>query len=323
MKRVFVTGISGLLGANLCHELLNQEYIVFGLVRDKKRYKGKYHKNLTLVERQLFADFSDILTNVDFVIHIAAITDQNLLHYSDYWKINCDATSQLYNAAIKHKVKKFVFISTANTLGFGSLHNLGSEAKRMSSLFKKSMYAKSKKEAELLLLEKESSTKIIIINPTFMLGAYDSKPSSGKIILMGWKKRFIFYPPGGKNFVHVQDVASGIINALKDGTSGQHYLLANENLSYKQFFKKLNTVTDQKSILIPVPKVLLFSIGILGDLLRSVGIKTNMNLTNMKSLCIENYFSNNKSIEQLNTTYQPIENAILDAIQYFKYHKNG
>lgn len=321
MKRVFVTGITGLLGTNLCHELLDQGYYVVGLVRDKKRYKGIYHQKLTIIERQLFSDFSDILNSIDYVIHIAAITDQSLLHYSDYWKVNYNATKQLYYASIKHQVKKFVFVSTANTLGYGDLQNLGSESKNMSKLFRESMYARSKKEAEELLLEKENQIKTIIVNPTFMLGAYDTKPSSGKIIFIGWKKRVIFYPPGGKNFVHVKDVANGIIKALNNGATKEQYLLANNNLSYKQFFKKLNTVTEQNSVLIPIPKFLLLSFGYLGNLLRSIGVKTNISLNNMRSLCIENYFSNKKSVEQLNASYQPIENAIEEAVQYFKKQK--
>src|SRR5690554_7967565 len=89
-----------------------------------------------------------------------------------------------------------------------------------------------------------------------MIGAYDSKPSSGKIILMGLKKRIVFYPPGGKNFVPVKDVVNAIINAFHKGTSGEKYLIAGTDLSYKTFFKELRNITTQKQILIPIPKLL-------------------------------------------------------------------
>ena len=317
MKQVFITGINGLLGTNLCHELLNKGYHVTGLVRNKNSYKGNYHNNLQLLEGQLFDDFSLLLKNIDIVIHAAATTDQSLLKYVDYWNINCNATKQLYNTAILSNVKRFIFVSTANTLGFGSLEELGTEKSKMNPLFKQSYYAKSKLEAENYLLKNKHKIETIIVNPTFMLGSYDTKPSSGKIILMGWKQKFIFYPPGGKNFVHVKDVCIAIINAIDKGISGEKYLLANENLSYKEFFEVLNKVTGQNSILIKIPKQLLIIIGYWGEFLRKLRVKTNLNLTNMKILCIENYFSNNKSIKILNSTYQPVSNAIIDGINYF------
>lgn len=322
MKRIFVTGINGLLGTNLCHDLLNNGYQVTGFIRNKNSFKGKYHKNLILIEGQLFDDFSSILKNTDIVIHVAATTNQSIIDYSEYWKINCNATIQLFNTAILCNVKRFIFVSTANTLGYGSLKELGSENKEMNPLFKQSYYAKSKLEAENYLINNEHKIETVIVNPTFMLGAYDTKPSSGKIIYMGWKKRIIFYPPGGKNFVHVKDVSLGILHAIDKGVSGEKYLLANENLNYKEFFKTLNTITNQNPIMIKIPKRFLLLVGYLGNLLRKLQIKSSLSLTNTKILCIENYFSNNKSIKYLDITYQPIDKAIIDAIDYFSNTKN-
>lgn len=317
MKRIFVTGINGLLGTNLCHELINKGFQVIGLVRFKGRYKGEYHKNLKLIEGSLFDDFSSLLRNIDVVIHAAATTDQSILKYSDYQNINCNATIQLYNTAVESKVERFIFVSTANTIGFGSLTKPGTEKNSINPLFKASYYAKSKFEAENYLLKNKQKIETVIVNPTFMLGPYDSKPSSGKIILMGWKKSFIFYPPGGKNFVHVKDVAQGIINAINYGVSGERYLLANENISYKDFFKRLNVITDQHPIMIKIPKPLLIAVGYVGSILRIFHLKTSLSKTNMKALCIGNYFSNHKSLESLNMNYQPVDKAITEAIAYF------
>jgi nucleoside-diphosphate-sugar epimerase len=323
MKHVFITGINGLLGTNLCHDLLNKGYLVTGLVRNKNSFKGKKHKNLKLVEGQLFDDFLSLLIGVDIVIHAAATTDQSLLNYTDYKKINCNATKLLFNTAIICKVKRFIFVSTANTLGFGSLNLLGTEKSSMNPLFMQSYYAKSKLEAENYLLKNKHKIETIIVNPTFMLGAYDTKPSSGKIIMMGWKKRFIFYPPGGKNFVHVKDVSLGILNAIDKGVPGEKYLLANKNMSYSDFFKMLNKITNQTPIMIKIPKPFLIAAGYVGNLLRMLHIKTSLSLTNTKILCIENYFSNNKSMKHLEIKYQPIDNAITDAIDYFSTVKTN
>ncbi|UPT68119.1 MAG: NAD-dependent epimerase/dehydratase family protein [Sphingobacteriales bacterium JAD_PAG50586_3] len=148
MEKVFVTGINGLLGTNLAFDLLEKGYYVKGLIRNKSKFEGPLHPNLELIEGDLFDDFTLILKDVDTVIHIAAETSQNIINYKDYWKINCNATSQFQNTAILCKVKTFVFVSTANTLGFGSLNDLGTEKSKIKSPFQSSFYAQSKLEAE-------------------------------------------------------------------------------------------------------------------------------------------------------------------------------
>jgi nucleoside-diphosphate-sugar epimerase len=320
MKTIFVTGINGLLGTNLVNLLLKNGYAVKGFVRRQESYQGMKSDHLELIQGTLFDDFSTVLKGVDYVIHLAAITRQDLLNYTDYWKVNCQATKHLYQAACQSEVKKFVFVSTANTLGHGSLDEPGSETKNMRQPFTNSFYAQSKKAAENWLLKNKAKIHTIMVNPTFMLGAYDTKPSSGRIILAGWKKKVVFYPPGGKNFVHVQDVAQGILNALKKGINGEKYLLANANLSYGDFFERMKSMTSQKTVLIQVPKSMLLIAGVLGSILRSLGIKTSISLINMRILCANNYFTNQKSVEELDLQYNSVDEAIKDAIAYFELH---
>ena len=317
MKTVFVTGISGLLGTNLAIDLLDNGNKVLGLVRDKKRYKGIYHPNLELIEGSLQDDLEPWLDVAEVVVHVAAETRQNLTSYSDYLKINFVATQHLYDSATRSAVKKFVFVSTANTMGYGSLEDPGHEGREVRFPFSDSFYARSKIEAENYVLRKASEMETIIVNPTFMLGPYDTKPSSGKIILMGWKKPFIFCPPGGKNFVHVKDVSLGILKALESGRHGERYLLAHENLSYRQFYKKLNSVADQNARLIAIPKQALMLLGHFGDLLRKLGIRSSLSSTNTRILCVNNYYSNQKSREKLGLNYSSTEQSIRDAIDYF------
>jgi len=318
LKKVFVTGITGLLGTNLVNQLLEEQYQVIGFLRNPARYIGNKTQNLTLIKGDLFDDFSRNLKEVDIVIHIAAQTDQDILEYEPYRKTNFEATQHLYKMAVENKVKKFIFISTANTSGFGDEDSLGFEDKPMQSPFTKSFYANSKKEAEDDLLFREDDIELKILCPTFMIGANDIKPSSGRIIQMGLNKKVIFYPPGGKNFVDVQDVVQAIINSFQYGDSHDKYLICNENLSYREFFQKLNKINQQKPIMIRIPRFLLMAVGGIGNLLRKFNVKTEICTTNMKSLCINNFYTNFKSITELKINYTPIEKAIAEASEYFK-----
>ncbi|MCL1669970.1 NAD-dependent epimerase/dehydratase family protein [Elizabethkingia ursingii] len=324
MKNIFITGISGLLGTNLVNLLLEQGYKVTGLIRNPDSFTGTRNENLTLLKGGLFDDYSTIFSYTDIVIHIAAETKQNILRYEDYYKTNFEATSHLYETAVKSDVKKFIFVSTANTSGFADSGGLGYENKPMKFPFTESFYALSKKAAEDYLLQQNNSTETAIICPTFMLGAFDTKPSSGRIILMGLHKKIIFYPPGGKNFVHVKDVAQNIINAISFAKNGEKYIACNENISYKDFFQKLNKINNQSPLMIKVPGFILQAAGLFGDLLRKLNIKTDLCSPNMRSLCIENYYSNHKSTTELSVQYQPVETAIKEASDYFRndFHKH-
>ncbi|KYH05194.1 dihydroflavonol 4-reductase [Chryseobacterium cucumeris] len=317
MKKVCVTGATGLLGTNVILKLLQNGYSVTALVRQKSSWLGEENENLMLVEADLLCDISVYLTDIDCIIHVAAETRQNLIRYDEYRKANYEAVVNLFTHAELMGVKKFLFVSTANTLGFGNTAFLGSEKAPQIYPFTHSLYAQSKLEAEEYLLKNSKNTDVIIVNPTFMIGAYDSKPSSGKIIFWVWKKKLIFYPKGGKNFVHVEDAANGVVNAVEKGKNGEKYLLANENLSYREFFKKVNRITRQNPIMIPIPNKLLSFLGLIGDVLRKFKIKTDLSSSNMKALQISNYYSNQKSIEELGVQYQPIDKAIKDAVQYF------
>ncbi|MEY8760695.1 NAD-dependent epimerase/dehydratase family protein [Chryseobacterium tongliaoense] len=318
MKKVFVTGITGLLGANVVIKLLKDDYFVIALVRKKSGYLGEESENLRLIEGDLFSDISSYLKEVDCFIHIAAETRQDLLFYDDYKKINYEASLHLFSQAVSSGVRKFLFVSTANTLGFGSMKEPGNESMPQKYPFTKSFYARTKLETENYLLQNNKTTEVIILNPTFMIGPLDYKPSSGKIIFWAWKKKVVFYPEGGKNFVHVEDAANGIVNAIEKGKDGEKYLLANENLTYKQFFRKINEITGQNPVLIPIPGFGLAFLGWIGDFLRLLKIKTGMSSVNMKALKIENFYSNRKSMNELDIRYQPIEKAIRDAVDFFE-----
>jgi len=318
MPKVFVTGITGLLGQNVVRDLLKRHYDVVGLLRSNpKNYEVK-DQRLKLVSASLFDDFSSVLSTVDYVIHIAANTSQNGLNRKEYDDVNFNASLQLANSACLAEVKKFIYVSTANTLGFGDIHNLGNEENPMRFPFTKSYYAQSKLKAEEELMKLKDKLNITIINPTFMLGAYDSKPSSGKLIYMVLNKKIAFYPPGGKNIVHVKDVSNAIIQSLTKGYSGNQLLVANENLSYLEIFRKIKNYTKQSTILLPLPKVALNFLGYSGDILRFFRIKTSLSSINMNILCVNNFFSNKKSIQELNLKYRSANSAIEEAIEYFK-----
>lgn len=318
MKRIFLTGISGMLGTNLAHELLEHGYEVTGLIRKKSSYRGKLHPALKLVEGDLFSDLSTELEGVDAVIHAAAETRQDLLHYKDYSKVNFNAGILLFLAAVQCRVKRFIYISSANTIGHGTLEQPGNETMEPRSPFTGSFYARSKAETEKYLLAQKCGTEVVILNPSFMLGGYSTARGSGRIVVMGLKKRVLFIPPGGKNFVHVADVARAARLAITAGETGERYLIAGENLSYSDFFRRLGQLSGKHPKLITLPPGLLSLAGYAGDLIRKMGFRTGLSTNNMKILCEKNYYSSERSVKALGIHYTGIDIAIQDTLAWYR-----
>ncbi len=322
--KVLVTGANGLLGHHVVFELLKRNHAVRIIVRSTK----SIYFDLNSVD-VFVGNFNDsnllkqAADGCDGIIHMAAVTDTKLLHYEDYQKINAAGAMVITSIATEKNINNLVFVSTANTIGYGKPNQPADETFPIEFPFSNSFYAQSKVEAEKIFLEasKQPNKHIVIINPTFMIGAYDSKPSSGKLILMGYKKRLMFTPKGGKNFVAVKDVAMATCNALTLGRNGEQYLVSGINLSFAEFYKIQKQTGNYKQVLITIPNYLLNIIGRTGDLVRRLGIKTELCSMNLRQLMIQEYYLNQKAKTELNLPKTELEIAINESIEWFKIQK--
>ena len=322
--KVLVTGANGLLASNLVRELLIAGYEVRGMVRSSSNLLSLKKTDIELFTGEITnpLDVRKAFAGCEAVVHAAANTAQWPTNYEAYTSVNVDATRMILNEAIRRSVEKFIFVSSANAFDPGTKESPGTE---ISSFTKegKSGYMFSKYIAQRMVLDefKHSGFPALVVNPTFMIGKYDVKPSSGQIILMAYGRKVMGYPPGGKNFVHVADVAKGIVNSLTKGKAGECYLLANENLSYFEFFQKLKLVCGYPKTLVRIPSGLLQATGTLGSLYEQLCRKpAKLNTTNAKLLCVDNYYTARKAIDELYMPQTPLSQAIEDALEWFRQY---
>jgi nucleoside-diphosphate-sugar epimerase len=322
--RVLLTGANGLLGHHIVFELLKQNHQVRVIVRSQ--HNIFFDLNKVEVHLGNFTDYQSLkvaATGCDAIIHTAAITTHDLLHYEDYQKINVAGADLVVKVANELNIDIIVFVSTANTVGFGEQDHLADETFPVCLPFSRSFYAQSKVEAERIFVDAAEQTgkHIIILNPTFMIGAYDPKPSSGKLILRAYRKPIMFIPGGGKNFVPVTDVAIVVCNSLKQGRSGERYLVSGENMSFCEFYSIQKKIGNYNQFIIRIPDIFLKILGKIGDLLRKFGIKTEICSMNLNQLVIQEYYSNIKAQKELGLTPTSIEKAINEALDWFNKSK--
>jgi nucleoside-diphosphate-sugar epimerase len=321
--KVLVTGANGLLGHNVVIELLKQQHSVRIIVRSTKNIQ--FDVNKVEVFEGNFTDFKTLqqaARDCDAIIHIAAVTATNLLHYEDYRKINVEGSARIIKVANDLNINRIVYISSANTIGFGTEQQFSDERFNIEFPFSESFYARSKMESEQLFIAASNvpDKHIVIINPTFMIGAFDTKPSSGKLMLMGYKKWFMFTPKGGKNFVTVKDVAVCVCNALVQGRNGERYLASGINLSFSEFYSLQSQIGNYRQYVFELPDFILILIGKFGDFLRRLGIKTELCSMNLRQLIIREFYSNAKAKSELKLPQTDLKIAIKEAIDWFKNH---
>lgn len=321
--KVLVTGATGLLGANVVETLLARGKEVRVLVRasaDLRALKGldpEVFRGDILDKESL----SVAMKGCDSVVHAAANTSQWPTGFEFYEPVNVTGTRNVMEVCRERGISRIVYVSSANAFGHGSKENPGTELSEFRGFHFGSGYMISKFLAQKIVLEEvgKRGAPAIIVNPAFMIGARDARPSSGRIILMGYGRKTRLFPDGGKNFIHVADAAAGVCNALERGRVGECYLLANENLTFREFYDKLDRVDTQKPVRIKVPVPVLRGAGWAGTVFETItGKPAPLNNVNAKLLTVGNYYSGEKAVTELGLPRTPIEKAISDALAWFR-----
>src|SRR5262249_59753736 len=96
--------------------------------------------------------------------------------------------------------------------------------------------------------------RLVIVNPSLLLGPGDDRLSSTKVILDFMARKIAAVPTSGVNFVDARDAASTFRMAMKKGRHGERYLLGAANWTFSKFFGLLDRLTKDSA-----PKLALLS----------------------------------------------------------------
>lgn len=322
--KVLVTGITGLLGGHVAQVLLEKGYEVRGLYRTLPPHPQRlpWFDKVDWWKGNLldFDGLQNAAAPCGAIIHAAARTDQAPAALEHYLVPNVTATETIARLARQRSIR-LVYVSTANVFAPGSMHRPGTEQAPFCWGGIGAGYPESKHQAQQLILDHvRKGLDAVVVNPTFMIGGYDHKPSSGAMILHVLRNRMVFYPQtGGKNFIYVRDAAEGVVSALEKGQAGQAYLLAHQNLAYGDFMRQVARQAGVQRVFVPVPSALLRLAGRLVSGLQHI-LPGSITLTKGNALLLtaDNYYEARKAIQQLQLPQTPLDVAIREAIGWFR-----
>jgi dihydroflavonol-4-reductase len=260
----------------------------------------------------------------DYIIHIAALTTAWPSRHELYYKVNLSGTRNILDAAKQNSIEKLVYVSSASCFGYGTADQPGTEESPFKSAHYKLDYIDSKKEAQDMVLKavREEGIPVVVVNPTFMIGPYDSKPTSGAMILAVAKGKIPGISVGGKNWAAAKDVAVGVCNALDNFKAGECYILGGANLTYKEAVQIIAKTTGAKPPRWVFPKFVTLLVGRMGSFYgRLLNTTPVLSLPMAQIACDHHYFSSEKAIRELNLPQTPLEDAVKEAYNWFLENK--
>ena len=237
--RVLVTGGAGFIGSNFVEMALTDQFpnISSVIVLDKLTYAGKL-SNLANVSSHPKFEFTlgdicdvelvnDLAGRVDAIINFAAEShvDRSIEDSSEFIRTNVLGTQVLLDAAKKHKVKKFVQVSTDEV--YGSI--LEGSWDEDQPLLPNSPYSASKAAADLLV-RAYFVTHGLNVNITRCSNNFGPRQDPEKLIpnfilklTQGLKVPVYGDGLNVRDWLYVEDHCKGIYLALTEGISGEIY----------------------------------------------------------------------------------------------------
>jgi dihydroflavonol-4-reductase len=322
-NKVFITGANGMLGASVTREAIAQGYQVKAQILPGSSTAVLDGFAIEIVEGNILdTTFLDReMDGCQYVINIAALTTIWPRRLESLYAVNLQGVKNIAACAQKYKYQRMVQIGTANSFNHGSKEAPGDENQPYTGTQFKMDYMDSKYQAQchLLAMHQKANFPVIIVNPTFMIGPYDSGLTSGRMFLELYKNNLPGYAGGGKNFVYSKDVAVATVNALKMGREGQCYIVGNENLYFGEIFRKASVAFGKPFLVKKFPSFAINIIGAINSIFARIFRKTpKLSYSMAKMASVKQFYSPQKARTELFLPSTPVEVAVSDCINWYK-----
>lgn len=319
-----VTGATGLVGNNTVRLLHGQGYRVRALVRP--RHAGVDRSLVDLPIEILEGSLNDEqflergCEAASLVVHAAAMVHIGRRHGDEMWKANVEGSRRVARAA-REAAAKLVHVSSVDAIGLRN-DGLPADEDTPPGGLHECPYVTTKREAEAAVLSQvELGLDAVIVNPVYMLGPWDWKPSSGRMLLEVASGKGTFAPPGSNDFVDVRDVANGILLAATRGSTGRRYILGGHCLSYREAWKVFADVAGRMPPLGIAPAAAVRVAGWVGDF-AGMFMKREpaLNSAAAASSLLPHNFSSERACRELGYRYRSFEDTVSDAFDWFVEH---
>jgi dihydroflavonol-4-reductase len=322
-----VTGATGFIGSAVTRALLARGESVRVMARaggDRRNLEGL---KVEIVEGDLrdSAARRKAVRGATSLYHVAADYRLWTRDPAVMFAINVEATEGLLRDASDAGVSRMVYTSSVATLGLFADGRDADEITPVSAADMIGPYKRSKFDAEQRVRALAAAgLPIVIVNPTAPVGPRDVKPTpTGRTIVEAAAGRMPAFVDTGLNIVHVDDVARGHLLAHDKGVIGERYILGAENLTLQQILARVAALMNRRPPTMQIPNAAVMPIAYAAEFFARV-FNTGEPFVTVDGLKLARkrmFFSSAKAARDLGYAARPADEALVDAIAWFRMHK--
>ena len=320
-KKCLVTGATGFLGTNLVHELVKDGWEVkaLGLPGSNIDYISELPVEIIFGDITDFGSMLSATKDCDVVFHVAGDTTWWKKRFDLQRKINVDGSENVAKACAQNKVKRLIYTSSIDVLGFNPKGVVDEEWSTYNYSNTGYNYADTKREGlQRVLKYNGEDLEVVVIYPGSMMGPFDFTLQYGRLFFDLRDGKVPGIPKGGVSFGHVKEVAKAHIAAAKIGQPAEGYICAGENISYQDLFQKIADKFNKKAPSLVMPKWLLVAYGYILQFISNFTNKPpEVDPGVARYLSINAFADSTKATRKLNYKIVSIEQMIDDAYNWF------
>lgn len=242
-------------------------------------------------------------------------------------RIHVEGTRLLCEAAKENGVKNFILASSSGTSAITDDGEITDENfPQPIEIFSKWPYYASKyyQEKTALRAFNDKGERLVILNPSLLLGEGDDRLSSTKIVLDFMARKFPYTPGGGVNYVDAADAATAFMNALDRGRHQERYLLGACNWTVTDFFGRMERLSGVAAPMLKVPKaVSVFGSNLVAGLYGAFDKPAPFEASEVEMGEYFWYFDSSKAEEELGFAPRDPMETLHDTIKYLKVNFLG
>jgi dihydroflavonol-4-reductase len=256
-----VTGGTGFLGGHLVRQLVAAgEKNVRVLATSAPAWLAELGVEACEGSITNAADVARAVESVESVYHLAGLVSRDARDAPKMYALHVEGTRLLCEAARASGVKSIVLASTSGTIAVTRDGEFVPDEEQQPpvDIISRWDYYASKFYQERAALENFSGAarRLVIVNPSLLLGPGDDRLSSTKVVLDFLARKIRAVPGGGLSFVDARDVAETMRAAMRRGRHGERYLLGAANWTFDKFFGRLERLTKTSAPRFTLPSAL-------------------------------------------------------------------
>lgn len=322
-KKILITGGTGFLGTHLVRQFLDNGE------KNLRIMASSIPEWMTDAGVEPFAGsvtnkehVGEATKNCEAIYHLAGKVSFAYDGAAQMNKIHVEGTRVLCEAAKENGVKNFILASSSGTSAITKDCEITDETfpQPVDILMKWPYYAsKYYQEKTALGIFKDEGERLVILNPSLLLGRGDERLSSTKVVLDFMAKKLPITPSGGLNFVDARDAAAAFMNALDKGRHHERYLLGAVNWTVKEFFARLERLSGVSAPMFSVPKkVAIAGSNMIESLYKNWNKPAPFEASEVEMGEYFWYFDSEKAAEELGFSARDPQETLMDTISYLR-----